>query len=68
MKEIVILKLDIEKAFDKVENHVIHTMLQRKGFSSRWVVWISNILSFVTSQVLLKGVHGKTIHYKRGVR
>jgi hypothetical protein len=46
-REIVILNLDFEKAFDKVEHHVILNMLQRKGFSSIWLGWINSILSFV---------------------
>jgi hypothetical protein len=65
MKEIVILKLDFKKAFDKVEHQVILNMLQRKGFSLTWVGWIGSILSTSTSQVLLNGVPGKTIHCKR---
>lgn len=32
-KEIIIVKLDFEKAFDKVEHHVILAMLKCKGFS-----------------------------------
>jgi hypothetical protein len=64
----VILKLDFKKAFDKVEHQVILNMLQRKGFSPTWVGWIGSILSTGTSQVLLNGVPGKTIHCKRGVR
>jgi retron-type reverse transcriptase len=32
-KEILILKLDFEKAFDKVEHPVILDMLHHKGFS-----------------------------------
>jgi retron-type reverse transcriptase len=67
-REIVILKLDFEKAFDKVEHHVILSMLQRKGFSSKWLAWINSILSSGTSQVLLNGVLEKTIHCMRGVR
>jgi hypothetical protein len=39
-KEIVILKLDFKKAFDKVEHHVILSMMLRKVFSQTWIQWI----------------------------
>jgi len=35
-KEIVILKMDFEKAFDKVEHGVILQILKYKGFSNKW--------------------------------
>lgn len=66
-KEIFIIKLDFEKAFDKVEHHVILAMLKCKGFTHKWQQWISNILCSGTSSVLLNGVPGKRFHCKRGV-
>jgi hypothetical protein len=54
-KQVLILKLDLEKAFDKFERPVILQMLQHKGFSPRWVSWIHQVLSFGTFAVLLKG-------------
>jgi hypothetical protein len=48
-KEIIIQKLDFEKAFDKVEHHVILDMLQKKGFSAKWISWIRTILNSGTS-------------------
>jgi hypothetical protein len=67
-EEIVIVKLDFEKAFDKLEHPVILEMLRHKGFSPRWIQWIESILSSTSSSVLLNGVPGEPFKCKRGVR
>jgi retron-type reverse transcriptase len=36
-KEIIILKLDFEKAFDMAEHSVILSMFRHKGFSEHWI-------------------------------
>jgi retron-type reverse transcriptase len=66
-KKLFPLKLDFEKAFDKIEHHVIIDVMKFRGFSNRWLSWIHGILSTGTSSVLLNGVSGKVFHYKRGV-
>jgi hypothetical protein len=64
----VILKLDYQKAFDKIEHQFILEILKHKGFSSKWVGWIDNLLKTCTSSVLLNGIPGKSFTCKRGVR
>jgi hypothetical protein len=67
-KELMILKLDFEKTFDKVEHEVILQVLKHKGFPPKWISWIENILKSGPSSILLNGVPGKIFHCRRGVR
>jgi hypothetical protein len=67
-KQLVIIKLDFEKAFDKVEHGAILQVLRAKGFGDKWYRWIKEILNSGTSSVLLNGIPGKVIHCRRGVR
>ena len=53
-KEVLILKLDFEKAFDTVEHSAILSVMQHMGFPDVWLQWIRSILVSGSSAVLLK--------------
>ena len=67
-KEIVIFKIDFEKAFDKVEYNAILMVMKCLGFGDKWISWIACILQSASTSVLLNGVPGKKIICRRGVR
>jgi hypothetical protein len=36
----VVLKLDYEKAYDRVSWHFFEEMLYTRGFSKKWISWV----------------------------
>jgi hypothetical protein len=65
-KELIILKLDFEKAFDKIEHQVMLQIMEHKGFDNTWLGWMRSIFASGTSAVLLNGVPGKLFTAKEG--
>jgi hypothetical protein len=65
-QETAILKLDFTKAFDTIEHSAILEMMKTFDFNNDWLQWTTNILNLATTAVLLNGVLGKSLAYKRG--
>jgi hypothetical protein len=63
----LLLKLDISKAFDSVHWDYLISLLERRGFPTRWRDWISALLTSSTSSVLLNGIPLEPIPHGRGL-
>ena len=64
----LLIKLDISKAFDSVRWDYLLSLLQHIGFLAKWRDWIAAILSTSSSQILLNGIPGQPINHGRGLR
>jgi hypothetical protein len=49
------IKLDISKAYDRVEWHFLEAMMVWLGFALRWVALIMKFISTVTYSILVNG-------------
>jgi hypothetical protein len=61
----LLLKIDIAKAFDSVTWPVLLEVLEFVGFPVVWCKWILALLSTASTQIILNGVPGNTIHHGR---
>lgn len=62
------LKLDITKAFDKVEWDFLIYVMRRMGFNEVWCNWIYKCISSVSYSVLINEEPTKVIKPHRGIR
>lgn len=61
------LKLDISKAFDKVEWTFLEVMMRRMGFHDIWCRWIMKCITTITYAVLINGTPTQTIIPSSGI-
>lgn len=67
-RPMLLIKLDIAKAFDTVSWTYLLDMMRARGFGQRWRDWISMLLSSASSRVLVNGAAGPVIRHRRGLR
>lgn len=64
----VVLKLDFEKAYDKVDWTFLLESFQKRGFNAKWCSWIHQVVSGGTVSVKLNNKTGPYFMSYKGVR
>jgi hypothetical protein len=64
----VILKIDFEKAYDKVKWPFVKHVLEMKGFSSQWCSWIDTIIQRRHVGIKINDQVGPNFQTKKGLR
>ena len=64
----VILKLDFEKAYDKVKWPFLQQVLRMKGFSTTWCAWINQVITKGSVAIKVNDDVGHYFQMRKGVR
>ncbi|WVZ64075.1 hypothetical protein U9M48_013645, partial [Paspalum notatum var. saurae] len=64
----VILKIDFEKAYDKVKWPFLFQTLRMKGFSLKWISWVKSFIMGGSVAVNVNDDVGKLFQTKKGLR
>ena len=62
------LKLDMQKAYDKIEWSFLRAILNNMGFPTNWIHWVMQCVSTVSYHILINGSPSNTFLHSRGLR
>ena len=64
----LLLKMDIEKAFDHVNWDFLMVVMSKMGFGHRWINWMKWCCSTATFSILINGSPSSFFRSSRGLR
>lgn len=64
----VALKLDVSKAYDRVDREYLRSRMKSMGFCEEWIVWIMRCATIVSYNICLNGELVGPIYPKRELR
>ncbi|XP_016206964.1 uncharacterized protein LOC107647403 [Arachis ipaensis] len=67
-KKAAIIKLDFQKAYDRVKWNFVDIVLQKMGFGRRWREWVRECIGSASMAILINGSPSKPFKMERGLR
>jgi hypothetical protein len=67
-QDLVLLLLDFEKAFDRIEWSFLFEALAKLGFCPQWIRWVSSLYGSASSAIKLNGVEGSAFPLAKSMR
>ncbi len=67
-QDLVLLLLDFEKAFDRIEWGFLFSALSKLGFNEKWIHWVKTLYKDASSAIRINGSTGPTFQLARSVR
>lgn len=67
-KELLLFKVDFEKAYDSKDRGYLDKVMRKMGFPTLWQKWIKECISTTTTSVLVNGSTTEEFPLERGLR
>ena len=67
-KELLLFKVDFEKAYGSIDWGYLHAMIARMGFPTLWRKWIKECVGTASASVLVNGSPTDEFLFERGLR
>ena len=67
-KQVLIFKVDFEKAYDSVRWDFLDDVLYKFGFGNKWRVWIQSCLKSSRGSILINGSSTEEFQFFRGLK
>lgn len=62
------MKIDMNKAYDRVEWDFLNKVMKKMGFNSKWVTWIMQCVNTVIYNIMVSGKVVREVTPSRGLK